>query len=738
MVALLAAGLSLLCCAAAASTGAAASDLTCSISIQDHPGNAVTIDAGTELTMVADVSPGMPDGAQIVFFTGKGEISSYVDPTVTPTGGSLPYIFPVGTYDLRVDVRGSTGISLCTSTNDVVVIAGSPANRVTQTAITLNPANPAPGSDVTVTATVTIPQATEYTLGGNVVFFGDSARYATVPITSINATTGTATATFTVPSSEGSHVVSAWYLGDEHFAPSSAAKPIGVVRAQPSFTNVGAQSAHYGGTTTVTATLVDEALHPIPDRAVTLSHDGTVVCTTNTNAAGVATCPSVSVTKPAGNYDVTATFDGDSAYQPAAGTGTLAVAAASTTIAYVAPSTVAINQPATLTATLRDEFNNPLAGESVTLGFGADSCVATVAADGTASCTIPSVHEAAGIYTVSATYAGRTGTYTSASTTGQVTVVAGIPTQLTFVPIGLPVLPGLPTLVKFKLTDSAGPVANATVTVTYNGVTKTLTTDANGYAYSLFLAPAIGGPSTATATFAATSTRLARTGMGTLTVLPAPTNITVTNDQLIQQGTKPTLSAKLKLWNGTPLAGKVVTLSAGGASCTAMTDASGTASCTTTTAVTGSSRDVVVTASYAGQAGVLLPSVDTADGHVWSYYGSGCFVVGDRDVDGGRVDFWGSQWWKNNHLSRSSSDSSFKGWASSRSASAWTSKPGNSSSLPSGSLPAYMAVIVSSSMSKSGSAINGDVARIVIVKTSAGYDGNPGHAGTGTVVGTLP
>jgi hypothetical protein len=44
-----------------------------------------------------------------------------------------------------------------------------------------------------------------------------------------------------------------------------------------------------------------------------------------------------------------------------------------------------------------------------------------------------------------------------------------------------------------------------------------------------------------------------------------------------------------------------------------------------------------------------------------------------------------------------------------------------------------MAVIVASSYAKSGSTISGNTVHIVIVKTNAGYQPNPGHAGTGTV-----
>jgi hypothetical protein len=48
-----------------------------------------------------------------------------------------------------------------------------------------------------------------------------------------------------------------------------------------------------------------------------------------------------------------------------------------------------------------------------------------------------------------------------------------------------------------------------------------------------------------------------------------------------------------------------------------------------------------------------------------------------------------------------------------------------------------MAIIVSSSISQSGSSISGTIVHIVVVKTDPGYAGDPGHAGTGTIVATV-
>ena len=67
----------------------------------------------------------------------------------------------------------------------------------------------------------------------------------------------------------------------------------------------------------------------------------------------------------------------------------------------------------------------------------------------------------------------------------------------------------------------------------------------------------------------------------------------------------------------------------------------------------------------------------------------------------------------------------------------WTAKPGNSGHPPKGPLPSYLGVVVSSSVSKKGSTISGNIVQIVVVKTSPGYSPNPGHVGKGTIVATL-
>ena len=121
----------------------------------------------------------------------------------------------------------------------------------------------------------------------------------------------------------------------------------------------------------------------------------------------------------------------------------------------------------------------------------------------------------------------------------------------------------------------------------------------------------------------------------------------------------------------------------------------------------------------------------------------GSFVIGDQNATvGGTVTFWGAQWSSVNRLSGGSAPAGFKGFASNTPnnppdcGDLWTGSPGNSSGPPA-TVPQYMAVIGSSSIAQSGSTISGNAPTVLVVKTNPGYGPNPGHPGTGTVVGIV-
>jgi hypothetical protein len=123
---------------------------------------------------------------------------------------------------------------------------------------------------------------------------------------------------------------------------------------------------------------------------------------------------------------------------------------------------------------------------------------------------------------------------------------------------------------------------------------------------------------------------------------------------------------------------------------------------------------------------------------VYLFASGGSFVIGDKNSAlGTAVVFWGQDWAKNNALSGGSAPSSFEGFEDDANAPAcgagWTTRPGNSNP-PDGPLPSFLGVIVSSSITQSGSTLSGNTLHLVIVATKPGYAPDPGHPGTGTVV----
>jgi alpha-tubulin suppressor-like RCC1 family protein len=139
-----------------------------------------------------------------------------------------------------------------------------------------------------------------------------------------------------------------------------------------------------------------------------------------------------------------------------------------------------------------------------------------------------------------------------------------------------------------------------------------------------------------------------------------------------------------------------------------------------------------------------------------TYLAHGSFALGDQSATlGASVTWWGAQWSRRNRLSGGPAPDDFKGFAAELSTKVptcgtnWATEPGDDSGPPK-SVPAYMAVIVASQIGEDDERaaraphdgeeeeeVRGNSVEIVVVKTNPGYEPNPGHAGTGTVVGVV-
>jgi hypothetical protein len=437
------------------------------------------------------------------------------------------------------------------------------------------------------------------------------------------------------------------------------------------------------------------------------------------------------------------------------GSNTFVVTPDPTVTVYTGATTAVSGQPATLSATLTTN-GTPLAGktEVLTLGSGTtvQTCSGTTNAAGSASCTIASVTQANGSVPVTASFAG-TAYYLPSSASS--TLIVGVATKLKVNAATGPY--GQPTTVSALLTNAntSAAIVGEPVTLTLDGnETCTGITNSTGTASCSITPSEPAGTYPLTGTFAGDTTRspvlFASSGASTFVVTLAQTALVYTGATVVVNGQPATLSGILTTY-GKPLPNKTVTLTLGtgsaGQSCTGTTNAAGSVSCiigSVNQTTSGCSGSIPITAVFAGDA-YYEPASASSNATLAAPPSVGAFVIGDvsagKPTIGNAADFWGAQWWKDNTFSGvNNGPASMKGYVDYVGAltcgTTWTSDPGNSSHPPS-TIPSEMEVIVSSQVSQSGSTESGNILHIVIVKTNPGYAGNPGHAGTGVIVGTI-
>ena len=290
--------------------------------------------------------------------------------------------------------------------------------------------------------------------------------------------------------------------------------------------------------------------------------------------------------------------------------------------------------------------------------------------------------------------------------------------------------------------DSSNPIGGKAIGFTLNGAEVcSAVTDSTGVASCSITPGEAAGPYVVVASFSdATDPVYATTSVSTgFTVTLEQTTTAYTGPTVILQGASGvTLSGRLLEDGATPIAGRVLTLGIGTQTCTTSpTDVSGDASCVLT--VTGALGPEALSASFAGD-GYYLASTDTSQSAVvFAFPKHGAFTIGSVTAATATptttVTWWSSRWDDRNQLSSGHVPESFKGFAEHVTlptstppgvcTSTWTTFPGEHAEPPD-TVPAYMGVIVTGTVTKSKWLISGDTEHIVVVKTNPGY-GNDHH-----------
>jgi PKD repeat protein len=308
--------------------------------------------------------------------------------------------------------------------------------------------------------------------------------------------------------------------------------------------------------------------------------------------------------------------------------------------------------------------------------------------------------------------------------------------------------------------ETLGALIGKTLTFSVGSQSCAGVTDGTGFASCQLTLNQIPGAYTVTASFAGDSVYAPSSDTAPFTITREETTLTYTGPTIILAN-QSSLTASATLVEdgandddgdgGSPPPnpwGQTVTFTLGSQSCSGTTDASGNVSCTISP-VSSQLGNQTITSDFAGDA-YYEPSSDSDEVVVFAFPSRGAFTLGDQTVAGAGQDttvtWWSHSWASLNSLSGGQAPASFKGFVTDVTlptmsppelcGTTFTSRTGNSGHPPD-TVPSYMGVLVASSVTQSGSTINGTWGSIVVVRTDPGYQPNPGHPGTGKIVATF-
>lgn len=182
------------------------------------------------------------------------------------------------------------------------------------------------------------------------------------------------------------------------FAGTSTAVAYTVDKRPTKLVYTGALEGDYSDRATVSARLADALTNTaLAGKTVDFTLGAGDTCSAQTDASGVASC-GIPPTQPAATVDLGAAFAGDGVHQGSSDSERFDITKEETTVSYVGPTAIlqaggGVTLSAQLTAEGADNGDGdagstPLAGRSVQLSLGGQSCAGATDAGGTATCAL--------------------------------------------------------------------------------------------------------------------------------------------------------------------------------------------------------------------------------------------------------------------------------------------------------------------------------------------------------------
>ena len=205
------------------------------------------------------------------------------------------------------------------------------------------------------------------------------------------------------------------------------------VKIPTQITYTGATSGDFNDAATVSATLTDDSFNALSGKSLTFTLNGAETCSASTDISGSASC-SITPQEAAASYTLTIAFTDstDPVYDVSTKDVSFLVTKEETTTAYTGPTVIlAGGSGVTLSGQLLEDGTTPIAGRTLTLGVGAQTCSTGLTdALGNAHCTL-SFTGALGSQTLSASFAGDA-YYLPSSDTSQTATVFAFPSRGAF------------------------------------------------------------------------------------------------------------------------------------------------------------------------------------------------------------------------------------------------------------------------------------------------------------------
>ena len=507
---------------------------------------------GQPVTITATVTTG---ATGTVTFTSGGQTLG----SGTISGGKVTITtstLPAGTDTITASYGGDPTYNPATGTTTQTVSQVSTTMALTSS---VNPSNV--GQAVTFTATLTAADAT-----GTVTFKNGSTVIGTGTVANKVA----AVTTSTLPA--GSDTITATYTGDTNYNTATASMVQTVNKATPTVTVTTSGPSNFGSSVTITATITTGATG-----AITFTSGG-LTLGSGTISGGKVTITTTVL--PVGTDTITASYPGDTNYNPATGTTTQVVSKGTTTMTLTSslnPSTV--GQSVTFTATLPTTATG-----TVTFMNGATALGTATLNNGTA--TVSTSTLPAGSDPITATYSGDASNNAANASLTQ-TVNKATPAMTLTSSVN-------PSSINQSVTLIATLPLTVTGTVTFtNGSTVIGTSNVNNGSAAVTTSTLPVGSDAITATYSGDSNNNTATASLTQTVNGTPSTITLTsslNPSTVNQSV--TFTATVP-----SAATGTVTFSNGSTVLGTSNVSSGTASVSTSTLPVGSDT---ITAAYSG------------------------------------------------------------------------------------------------------------------------------------------